>query len=425
MLITFIFLFQIKVIAQEKENEFTNTAAAMKVELHVTSNSTEKELNVEKDFFKKEFDLEMFFSKIKTNKSNEIIAIKVELKDKSGIKKVYQIAKNLPISSFNIFAEKTKSNKLNFGFSANLNDNVHLKSHYGHIDSNREELEPNNDDNEISSPSESSSLLRIIDKKKNGEEYLVVINGKKQSKGNPIKLPLNEEIDTKKTLEPKEALSKYGEEGKTGALEITTKKVKTSGVTTINNIAFDANTDIFIDGKKVNKKEMDATNPDDIKTMNVTKTNGKSTVIIIMKSDVNDKTSIFDYKTPAIELGLDKTDPTNLNGLHKPKGTYTVKRVTIQKNGVPTDTEYFIDEKKVSAIEAESMSPDLISSMDVRKDANSNKNSIRIITKSYIASKGNVPEPPALTDPPTFNFKENKAPNFPKTSNAAEGSPEK
>jgi hypothetical protein len=389
MLITFIFLFQIKVIAQEKENEFTDTADAMKVELHVTSNSTEKELNAEKDFFKKEFDLEMSFSKIKTNKSNEIIAIKVELKDKSGIKKVYQIAKNLPISSFNIFAEKNKSNKLNFGFSANLNDNVHLKSHYDHINSNREELEPTNEDNKISSPSEYSSLLSIIDNKKNGEEYLVVINGKKQVKGNPMKLPLNEEIITKKTLEPKEALSKYGEEGKTGAFEITTKKVKTSGVKTINNIAFDANTDIFIDGKKVDKKEMDATNPDDIKTMNVTKTNGKSTVIIIMKSDVNDKTSIFDYKTPAIEFGLKKTDPTNLNGLQNPRTNYTIKTIRIEKDGVPENTEYFIDGKRVSPLEVQSMSPNLISSVDVNKDATSNKNAIRIITTSYIDSQKN------------------------------------
>jgi hypothetical protein len=31
----------------------------MKVELHITSNSTEKELNAEKIFFKEEYNLEM------------------------------------------------------------------------------------------------------------------------------------------------------------------------------------------------------------------------------------------------------------------------------------------------------------------------------------------------------------------------------
>ena len=389
-LVAFVLLFQIEVVAQEKESEFTIKSGATKVELHVTSNSTEKELNAEKDFFKKEFDLEMYFSKIKINKSNEITAIKVELKDKSGIKKVYQIDENLPIKPFNIYAEKDPNNKLNFGFSANLNDNRHLKNHFDHINtlnSNKKEIVNNNDPNEISSPAESTSSWSVTTMNKNGKEYLVVINGKRQSKGNPIKLPLNEEIDTQKILEPKEAVSKYGKEGKTGAFEITTKKVKTTAVKTNNNSAFDANTDIFIDGKKVSKKEMDSTNPDAIKTMNVTKTNGKSTVTIVTKTDVNDNASIFDYKTPAIELGLEKTDPTNLNSLQKPRANYTIKTVSIEKNGVPENTEYFIDGKKVSPLEVQSMSPNLISSMDVDKDAASNKNAIRIITKSYVDGK--------------------------------------
>ena len=384
-LVAFVLLFQIEVVAQEKKSEFTITEGPTKVELHVTSNSTEKELNAEKDFFKKDFDLEMYFSKIKINKSNEITAIKVVLKDKSGIKKVYQIDENLPITPFNIFAVKDSNNKLNFGFSANVNDNRHLKNHLDHINT----LRNSNENDGISTPEESTSSWKITNMNKNGKEYLVVINGKRQSKGNPIKLPLDEEFDTQKILEPKEALSKYDEEGKNGAFEITTKKVKTAAVKTTGNTAFDANTDIFIDGKKVSKKEMDSTNPNDIKTMNVTKSNGKSTVTIVTKSDVNDNASIFDYKTPAIELGLEKTDPTNLNGLQKPRAKYTVKTVTIEKNGVPENTEYFIDGKEVSPLEAQSMSPNQISTINVQKDAASNKNAIRIITKSYVDSKEN------------------------------------
>jgi hypothetical protein len=41
--------------------------------------------------FKEEYNLEMNFSGITTDKNNELIAIKVELKDKEGIRKVNQI----------------------------------------------------------------------------------------------------------------------------------------------------------------------------------------------------------------------------------------------------------------------------------------------------------------------------------------------
>jgi len=50
-----------------------------------------------------------------------------------------------------------------------------------------------------------------------------------------------------------------------------TNKIKTIIVNTDNNKGIDANTEIFIDGKKVSKEEMDRTNPATIATMNVSK----------------------------------------------------------------------------------------------------------------------------------------------------------
>jgi hypothetical protein len=59
-----------------------------------------------KRFFKEEYNLEMNFSGITTDKNNELIAIKVELKDKEGIRKVNQIEGESPIKPL-LFFKKT------------------------------------------------------------------------------------------------------------------------------------------------------------------------------------------------------------------------------------------------------------------------------------------------------------------------------
>lgn len=46
-----------------------------------------------------------------------------------------------------------------------------------------------------------------------------------------------------------------------------------------------------------------------------------------------------------------------------------------------------------------------ISSVNVKKDGTSAKNAIRIITKSYLAGKETIPEPPTPPTPPTFKSK--------------------
>ncbi len=203
------------------------------------------------------------------------------------------------------------------------------------------------------------------------------------------------------------------------------KKMKTILVSNDKNKGMDADTEIYIDGKKVTKQELDSTNPDDIATMNVSKNDSKSTIYIVLKEKEISSPSIFESNKPTNELDLDKTDPTNLNGIKGPRGTYTVKKVytTSQKEGIPLDAEYFINGKKVSPLEAESLSPNIISSVDVQKNGVSGKNSIHIVTKSYVDNRVSLPEPPTPPTPPTFNFATPKAPNFPKAPVAPKGDP--
>ncbi|RYJ51935.1 peptidase M56 [Flavobacterium petrolei] len=201
------------------------------------------------------------------------------------------------------------------------------------------------------------------------------------------------------------------------------KKIKALVVNNSKNEGIDRNTEIFIDGKKVSKEELDSTNPNDITTMDVIKENNKSIIRIVTKGKTTGSTSIFNSDIEKTDLGFDNVDPNNVTIRQKTKDTYTVTKVKTEKNGIPGDAEYFIDGKKVSALEAESMNPNHISSVNVQKEGTSTKNSIRIITKSYLDGKEMIPEPPTPPTAPTFKFKAPKAPVFPKAPKAPKGDP--
>ena len=209
----FVFFFQVKVVAQEKIENSTKIDN-LKVELHITSKSTSKELNSEKDFFKEEFNLEINFTEIKTNNDNEIIAIKVELKNKEGITKLNRLSGVNPINPFNVFAEKLENNKIKFGFSTSVNQND--KNHFELVNAIKRGGKKNN-------IIEKDLNFWTIDNGTNdGKEYLIVINGQKQSKNNKIKIALNEDILSENKLNPQESIQKYGKDGENGAIEIIT-----------------------------------------------------------------------------------------------------------------------------------------------------------------------------------------------------------
>lgn len=207
------------------------------------------------------------------------------------------------------------------------------------------------------------------------------------------------------------------------AVSDTVKKGKTSEVISKNLPEItDENTSIFINGKKVSKKELEGTNPNDIATVNVEKNNDKSVIKIFTKESSNTIGSgnIFSSN----EVSLDRIDPNNLSVVKKPNNVTVIKQVTTEKKGIPTDTEVYIDGKRVSALEAESLLPNLITSVDVTKDDKTKRNSIRIITKNYIGENGSIierPQPPVPPVAPKFNFTTPKAPIFPTAPKAPSG----
>lgn len=155
----------------------------------------------------------------------------------------------------------------------------------------------------------------------------------------------------------------------------TVKKTKVIKVQTVNK---DDQTEIFIDGKKVSKAEMDNLDPNRIATMDVTKNGSESTIKIISRNT----------------------------------------------QGITDDTEIYIDGERVSKKELDELNQNTIKQMDVNKTG-SNKKTIKIITRSTNQSLNNTqaPVPPTPPTPPNFTFKTPKAPNFTKAPKAPKGDP--
>jgi hypothetical protein len=232
-LVTFIYLFQTEVIAQEKSEKATTgkgkTTTKFKIALEVNKDSKEEELNQEKLLFKQEFDADIYFSNIERNVKGEIIAIKVSVKDKDNQTScpVYEVTKNKmdnnPIRPFIVAVEKeegTDKNIITFNDAAKTqvlsNKDVKGKNETIH-------LNLKNATAEDESAKENWTVNSVT---KNGKESLIIINGVKQDPNTPIKMPLYYEVDKVKSLSGSEAVEKYGEAAKNGAMEITLKEDK-------------------------------------------------------------------------------------------------------------------------------------------------------------------------------------------------------
>jgi Xaa-Pro aminopeptidase len=115
-LAAFLLYFQVKVIAQEKQNpsaksqELTQETVAVLID----KNSTDEQMKSDAEKLKKEHNIKLKFSKIKRNSAGEIVAIKVEYKDVNGATGTTQFNGNEPIKPIQFY----KSDDGNIGFGA-------------------------------------------------------------------------------------------------------------------------------------------------------------------------------------------------------------------------------------------------------------------------------------------------------------------
>lgn len=128
-LVAFVALFQVEVLAQEKEPATTVKTSAktakqidLRVIMDITKNTKEEDLAEETALFKQEFNADVTFTNIKRNAKGEITAIKVTVKDKDNQESypVYEVTSDddEPIQNFTIDIRKdsvTGKNVINFG----------------------------------------------------------------------------------------------------------------------------------------------------------------------------------------------------------------------------------------------------------------------------------------------------------------------
>jgi hypothetical protein len=106
-LIGFVFLFQVKTIAQEKESVTVYASPIEEIKVRIDKNSTEEKLKQESKRLKDEQGIILKYSKIKRNAKGEITEIKVDYKDKNGNKGTSHIKGNEPIEPLVFFKNDT------------------------------------------------------------------------------------------------------------------------------------------------------------------------------------------------------------------------------------------------------------------------------------------------------------------------------
>ena len=196
-LVAFVIFFQVKVIAQEKEVEIKEykTIYDELTSFSVNKNSTDEEIKKDAESLKKQSGVDVKFSKIKRNSKGEIIAIKIEYKDKNGNKGASYVNSDKPIETITVF-----KNNNSIGIKMTSETELILSKNGTAIYNNNDE----NQQDENNPLAEEKNTFLII----NGKEYF-----KKDIKN------FNLSCDGSITqLESEEAIKIYGNKAKDGAL---------------------------------------------------------------------------------------------------------------------------------------------------------------------------------------------------------------
>ncbi|MGL2966173.1 M56 family metallopeptidase [Flavobacterium sp. XGLA_31] len=146
-LVGFVLLFQIKVIAQEKEEDAFVKAFAKgfhngdEVRVKIDKNSSDEQLKREAERLKKDHGVTLKVSKVKRNTSGEITGIKVEYKDKNGHKGVNQVNGDEPIAPIHFY-----KNDQAIGFGHPKNPQIFVNAGFAHPEAVKGFVYHNNED---------------------------------------------------------------------------------------------------------------------------------------------------------------------------------------------------------------------------------------------------------------------------------------
>ncbi|WP_423740236.1 M56 family metallopeptidase [Flavobacterium columnare] len=196
VVMAFIFFFQVKTIAQEKNIVQPNSSG-----LYITTDksSTDQEIKEDTKIAKDKFGVILKYSKIKRNSKGEITAIKIEYKDTNGKKGMTHIQGDDPIKP--IYFHKIKD-RIGFGKASEINLNKNFyKSNNEDTDFGFSFLEKENDgvpdSNQIELPTpENQNNLEKKEEKPVVKNYSKSIVIKKKNDGKPQVIIDGEQIET-------------------------------------------------------------------------------------------------------------------------------------------------------------------------------------------------------------------------------------
>ncbi|MHA3788350.1 M56 family metallopeptidase [Flavobacterium hauense] len=229
-LAAFIFLFQVKVVAQEKNSAVTTSSEEKtKMSITIDKDATDDELKEGVTVFKEEFDADVTYSDLKRNASGEITSIKINVKDKTNTRD-FVMSGNGPIRPFSVEIEKssgTAENTISFGNPSQNHvtaDKISVSTAVNAVPAKNAIINTSTSTStNTGTGSVSGANLNI------SKGSLVIVNGvlQKENENDNLKqlqLPKGQAISNMKVLSPKEAKKKYGKPGKNGAVEIDTKQ---------------------------------------------------------------------------------------------------------------------------------------------------------------------------------------------------------
>jgi hypothetical protein len=292
-LIAFVLLFQIQVVAQEKEEKETkewttnfekgfNNSTSESIAMD-SDDPDEGWYSLKNEFINKGITINV--SNIKRNSENKIIAINILMKSENGTEKRMNLNQTKPIKAIEIYVNQLQNGKWDFGIKQIKN-----------IDKGGD-ITPNEskDDDVATSIEKQENTWTINDMKENGKSFLLFIDGKKQDNAKPIKISNNREIDNLIKIKEADKLAKYGDEGKNGVALITTKIIDGKAVEAMD---FSKEQLIIINGEVYNEKTLKELDPKYIVKMNVVKDKkmlekygdkGKNGVIIVTTRKFKDE----------------------------------------------------------------------------------------------------------------------------------------
>jgi hypothetical protein len=268
-LIAFVFLFQIKLVAQEK------AVSAIAIGYTTDKNATDEEMKNDTKMAKEQLGIDYKFSNVKRNEKGEIIAIKIEYKTKEGKSGKIELDSDNPIETIYFNADGDKVGFSKNGFQKNDDDNIYKVKVTENSDKALNAVAiPNNNEVSFVTQNKNNDDVVVIRQgnftgiKVPGEPILnlitkpiIVLDGSilEGDTDKIINMINPDNIESMNVIKGENAIKNYGDKGKNGVIEIYAK-VKTKSTNTPESITDSDYQSIILDSSDPNEGWYSLTN---------------------------------------------------------------------------------------------------------------------------------------------------------------------